>query len=62
MRIRTFLLFLVLVLLITLACNKYMQAGGTDSFKQNLKNIHESAQTRGEQMRIINEELERNRK
>ena len=62
MRLRTFLLFLVLVLFTTFACNKYMQAGDVSSFKQSLQNIHESATTRGEQMRLINEELERNRK
>ena len=58
-RLRTFVLFLVLLLLTTFACNKYMQAGDVSSLKQNLSNIHESAKARGEQMRLINEELER---
>jgi hypothetical protein len=52
-------MLVVLGFLVWFACDKYIQAGDVDSLKRGIKNIQESVQTRANQLREINEELER---
>lgn len=62
MKLKWFVVLILLVLLFAFACNRYVQAGEGDGYKKTTTSFGQSMRIRHEQERLVNEELEKGRK